>query len=44
MSSYSLYLDGLINQIEPGSIWFKKISSTKRNILNETRIFMLKFI
>jgi len=44
MSFYSLYLDDLINQIEPGSIWFKNFSSTKRNILNETRIFRSKFI
>jgi hypothetical protein len=44
MSFYSLYLDDLINQIEPDLIWFKNFSSTKRNILNETRIFQPKFI
>jgi hypothetical protein len=39
-----LYLGGLINQIEPGSIWFNDFSSSKRNMWNETETFWPKFI
>jgi hypothetical protein len=44
MKKSFLYLSGLINQIEPGSIWFNGFSSPKWNMWNETRTFRSKFI
>ena len=44
MKKNFLYLGGLINQIEPDSIWFNGFSSPERNMWNETGIFWPKFI
>jgi hypothetical protein len=43
MKKRFLFLGGLINEIEPGSIWFNDFSRPERNMWNETGTFRLEF-
>ena len=39
MKKSFLYLGGLINEIEQGSIWFNNFLRVERNMWNETGMF-----